>query len=320
MILARIAFAALFSVVAATVAAEPVTIRIGQGPASEEPLWLMRVNPELAPSQGKLYKLDFQVFRGTDMRFKAYEAGEIDVFTGSAIAILQAWSSGMTFKAVASMSRETSKGFVTQFVVRADSPIKTAADLKGKTIGNTGARSSTELWLRMSLIKAGLDPNRDVTFAIVPFPAQAGALRAEKLDLGVLVQPFYADEVAKGGLRTLFDSKYSMPFDEELLNLLASEKFLEKHPDAMRAFLKDFVAASRHYVANRDAMKRLLLEKKVVRIPEATYLAMQDYYFVPDGRIDIDAYRKVQETMLAQGFLKIGVDVSKYIDLSYLPE
>jgi ABC-type nitrate/sulfonate/bicarbonate transport system substrate-binding protein len=226
----------------------------------------------------------------------------------------------MTFKAIASMSRETTKGFVTQFVVAADSPIKAVADLKGKTIGNTGARSSTELWLRMSLINAGLDPDRDVTIAVVPFPAQAGALRAGKLDLGVLVQPFYADELAKGGVRTLFTSKDSMPFDEELLNLLASEKFLQQHPDAVRAFLKDFVAATKHYLANRDAMKRLLLEKQVVRIPEKTYMAMQDYYFTPDARIDIDAYRKAQEVMVSQGFLKNKIDPAKFIDLSFLPQ
>ena len=300
-------------------AAEPVKIRVGQGPASEEPLWLMKLRPELTPNQGKLYTLDFQVFRGTDMRFKAYEAGELDLFTGTASANLQAWSSGLNFKAVASLSREASKGFVTQFVVLDDSPIKSIRDLKGKVIGNTGARSSTELWLRLSLIKEGLDPDRDVSIVVVPFPAQGGALRAKKLDLATLVQPFYAGEVAKGGLRTLFTSKHSLPYDEELLNLLASEKFASTHPEVLRAFLKDFVAATQYYLANADAMKKQFLDSKVVQIPREIYLAMQDYYFVPDGRIDIEAYRRTQNAMIAQGFQKTRIDPAQFIDLTFLP-
>jgi ABC-type nitrate/sulfonate/bicarbonate transport system substrate-binding protein len=307
------------AVAVASAAAEPVKIRLGQGPASEEPLWLMKLKPELTPNQGKAYTLEFQVFRGTDMRFKAYEAGELDLFTGTASANLQAWSSGLKFKAVASLSRETEKGFVTQFAVLADSPIKSIRDLKGKVIGNTGARSSTELWLRLSLIKEGLDPDRDVSIVVVPFPTQGGALRAKKLDLAALVQPFYADELAKGGVRTLFTSKHSLPYDEELLNLLASEKFTSAHPEALRAFLKDFVAATKHYLANRDAIKKLFLESKTVRIPPEIYLAMQDYYFVPDGRIDIDAYRRTQDAMVAQGFQKTKIDPAQFIDLSFLP-
>jgi len=309
-----------FVLAAGLAAAEPVKIRVGQGPASEEPLWLMKLKPELTPDQGKAYTLDFQVFRGTDMRFKAYEAGELDLFTGTASANLQAWSSGLKFKAVASLSRETEKGFVTQFAVLADSPIKSIRDLKGKVIGNTGARSSTELWLRLSLIKEGLDPDRDVSIIVVPFPAQGGALRAKKLDVATLVQPFYAGELAKGGFRTLFTSKHSLPYDEELLNLLASEKFAAAQPEALRAFLKDFVGATKYFLAHTEDMKKQFLDAKVVRIPPEIYLKMQDYYFPPDGRIDIDAYRHTQDAMIAQGFQKTKIDPAQFIDLSFLPQ
>ena len=308
------------TVVTASVSAEPVKIRVGQGPASEEPLWLMKLKPNLTPNQGKAYTLEFQVFRGTDMRFKAYEAGGLDLFTGTASANLQAWSSGLKFKAVASLSRETEKGFVTQFAVLADSPIKSIRDLKGKVIGNTGAHSSTELWLRLSLIKEGLDPDRDVSIVVVPFPAQGAALRAKKLDLATLVQPFYAGELAKGGFRTLFTSKHSLPYDEELLNLLASEKFAAAQPDALRAFLKDFVGATKYFLAHTEEMKKQFLDANVVRIPPEIYLKMQDYYFPPDGRIDIDAYRHTQDAMIAQGFQKTKIDPAQFIDLSFLPQ
>ena len=89
---------------AAPAAAEPVIIRVGHGAAVEEQLWLMKAKPEITPSQDKAYKLDFQLFRGTDQRFKAVEAREIDVFTSSASSAIVAYSQGLRFKAVASIS------------------------------------------------------------------------------------------------------------------------------------------------------------------------------------------------------------------------
>ena len=63
----------LFSIAAAGLVAapafsqaQPVTIRIGHGSAAEDQLWLMKAKPEITPNQGKLYKLDFTLFRGGD--------------------------------------------------------------------------------------------------------------------------------------------------------------------------------------------------------------------------------------------------------------
>lgn len=36
--------------------AEPVTLRLGYGPAAEEQVWLLIAKPELGKNQGKLYR------------------------------------------------------------------------------------------------------------------------------------------------------------------------------------------------------------------------------------------------------------------------
>ena len=61
-----------------------VNIRVGHGSAAEETLWLMKADPKVTPGQGKAYKLEYTLFRGTDKRFQAFEAGELDIATGSA--------------------------------------------------------------------------------------------------------------------------------------------------------------------------------------------------------------------------------------------
>jgi len=318
--LKHIALAAAAFAFATPAFAEAVKIRVGHGAAVEEQLWLMKAKPDVTPNQGKAYTLDFQLFRGTDQRFKAVEAKELDVFTSSGSSAIVAYSQGLKFKAVASVSMESSKGFVTQYVVLADSPARTIADLKGKTIGNNAARSSIELWARMALAKHGLNPDRDVSWAIVPFPAQGEALRSKKLDVAALPQPFAAAEMAKGGVRTLFTSKEGMPFDEELILLLVTEDFAAKQPAALKAFMADFAAATRFYVAKPKEARKALIDAKLVRVPEALYVNMDDNYRNPTAHIDVEALKKAQDVMVAQGHQKTKVDPAAFVDMSYLPK
>lgn len=314
------AVACIALTISAPVSAEPVKIRLGHGPAAEEQLWLMKAKPDITPGQGKDYTLDFQLFRGTDQRFKAVEAGQLDVFTGSAASSVLAWSQGFEFKAIASVTRESDRGFVVQYMVLADSPIATVKDLKGKTVGNNAARSSIELWARMALVKHGLNPDRDVNWAIVPFPSQGEAVRSKKLDVGAFPQPFAAAEMGKGGMRTLFTSREGMPFDEEVQLISVSKEFAQKHPAVLRSFMADFVAATQFYVNQPREARQALLDSNMVRLPRDLFLAMHDHYRDPTAQISIESMKKAQEVMLKAGYQKTPVEIEKFVDLSFLPK
>jgi ABC-type nitrate/sulfonate/bicarbonate transport system substrate-binding protein len=300
-------------------AEEPVTIRIGYGPAAEEQLWLMAAKPDVTPNQGKAYKLDMTIFRGSAPRFKAFEGGQLDAATTSANAALLAASKGIPLKILASISRESSKGFTTKYLVAADSKIATIADLRGKTIGINGYRSSIEIWARAALIEAGLNPDRDVKWAVVPFPAMGEAIRTGKVDVAGVPQPFAALEEHQGGLRILFDSKTGIPFDEELQVLIFQPDFLKKHPDAVRAFLADFVAATQFYGQHRHEAQQALLDAKFVQLDPAVLFAMQDNYRAPDGRPSIDLLRQMQDLMLKMKFQDEPAKLDEIVDLSFFP-
>ena len=300
--------------------AQPVTLRVGHGSAVEEQVWLMKAKPDITPNQGKVYNLELTLFRGTDTRFQAFEAGQLDIATASGHSAIFAASQGMKFKAVASVSRESSKGFVTQFMVLDGSPIKSVKDLKGKTVGNNAARSSIELWERVALEKAGLNPSRDVNWAIVPFPSQGEAVRSGKLDVGAFPQPFAANEMKRGGMRTLFTSKDANPNDEELILLIANESFALKNPAVLRAFLSDLVAATKYYLANERQAKQALLDSKMVNIPAEIFLNMPDNARDAACRIDVAALRHMRDDLLKHGYAKTSIDPASFVDLSYLPK
>lgn len=300
-------------------ASAQVNIRVGHGSAAEETLWLMKADPKVTPSQGKAYKLDFTLFRGTDKRFQAFEAGELDIATGSSHSVLMAASEGARFKIVATLSREGASGFSTRYMVKADSPIRSIADLKGRNVGINGARSSSELWARLALEKKGLDTRKDVSWIALPFPSQGEAVRAGKLDVGAFPQPFAAFEEKRGGLRTLFTSQDGVTRDEDLMVLLVTEKFAREQPAALRAFLADLVQATRHYVNQPKEARQALVSSKMVGIPLDVFLDMKDYERPLDARVDVESFRAMVADLNRFGFITKPVNPAAIIDNSFLP-
>src|ERR1700752_910727 len=144
------------------VAAEPLKIRLGYGVAAEEQLWLLLAKPDIGTRYGKDYTIDGTRFSGSDKRAQAFEAGAIDIASSSANGVIFAAPEGVSGKIIASISRESQRGYSTSFYSLAGSPIKTVADLKGKTIAVNGFETSGHLWLKTALAKAGLAES-DVT-------------------------------------------------------------------------------------------------------------------------------------------------------------
>ena len=315
----RIAVAAAALAWAAHSLAQPVTLKLGRANAAEENYWLMEARPDVTPNQNKAYKLEITPFRASDATFRAFEAGQIDGGTASANAVLTAASKGLDMKVVASLSLEAEGGSVTQYMVKADSPIRSVADLKGKTVGIVGYRSSIELWARAALAKGGLNPERDVSWAVVPFPAMGAAVRSGKVDIAGMPQVFSEPEAAKGGLRTLFTSKTGVPFDEELILIIMRPEVMKKHPAAVRAFLADLSTATKWYLANTRAAKQALVDKKIVGIDPETYFKLPDYKRDPSARPNLKALEQMQDMLVAHGFLEKKSDLSKVVDLSLSP-
>jgi ABC-type nitrate/sulfonate/bicarbonate transport system substrate-binding protein len=299
--------------------AQPVTLRVGYGTAAEEPLWLLLAKPDLARNQGKAYALDGSRFTGSDKRAQAFEAGAIDLASSSANGVIFGAAEGVMAKMIASISRESTRGFSATFFVKENSPIKSIADLKGKTVGINGFFTSGHLWLRAALEKHGLTET-DVKITPVPFPAMQESLDAGKVDLGQFPQPFAALLEKQLKVRKIFDAKYGVPFDEELIVLVGKDEFLKKNAVAIRALLEDLKEATRFYLEKPREARQLLIDGRMVRAAPDVYLAMNDYFHEPSLQVDVGALEKMQEFQLKAGFQKKPVDVRSLVDLSYLPK
>ena len=314
-----LAVAALVAAAVAASAQDIPTIRFGRQTAAEENVWLMLAKPQLAPNLGKTYKIEWSQWRASDMAFKAYEAGEVDIATTSANAVIVAASKGLEFKVIASISLESKRGPQTYFLAKDPGGPATITDLKGQTIGIIGYRTSIELWAREGIKTGGLNPDRDVKWAVLPFGAMVDAIRTGKVATAGVPEMFAKGEMAKGGLKVLFTSKTGVPFDEELIALIANPAFLKKHPAAVRAFLADLVHVTKIYMSDTTAGRQAILDAKLVQMPAEVYLNLTDYVRDPGLRPNIEIMTKMQDNLIASRFQEKKIDIKNLVDLSYLP-
>ena len=296
------------------------TIRFGRGFAAEEQMWLMSVRKDLTPNQDKKYRLNQILFQANPQRFQAYLAGELDAGTAPGLSVIFARAQGIDMKGVASICQEAAGHFSTTYMVKDDSPIKTAKDLKGGTIGVVEYKTATDLWARAGIINAGLAPDTDVKVFALPFPAMGEAVRSGKISAGTFVEPFYSQQMAQGGLRKLFTAREAVGYDHELLDIWFGEKFLKANPEAVRAFLADYVAVTKYYLANTDQAKRDLSKAGFVRTPVEIYVKNADWKRDPNGRLDVESLKKLAAFMHDKlQWLDKPVNVDAMVDQSYLP-
>jgi ABC-type nitrate/sulfonate/bicarbonate transport system substrate-binding protein len=298
---------------------QPIPIRIGTTTTSgEDQLWLMKARPALTPGQGKAYTLETFRFRGGDLRFKAYQSGQVDGAVGTGTGALTAATKGVPLMIVAAISEEDNEHYSSPYVVMDSSGIKTTKDLKGKTIGLNGLREAFELGARLALLDAGLNPDRDVKWAVVSPPTMGEALRSGKIELASLSQPFFAAEQARGGVRVLFTAATAYGFKEEFL-LFFNPDFVRKNHAAMRAFIADFLSATGYYIKNTRAAREAILAAKLVDMDPAVYLPMVALQRKQDGKPSIDYLVALQKALLRAGYINETIDIRSIVDTSMFP-
>jgi ABC-type nitrate/sulfonate/bicarbonate transport system substrate-binding protein len=314
--------AGLFALVAGTAIAQPVEIRMGAGTASEEQAWLMKARPDLTPNQGKAYIYTMSLFRSGGDRMTAFQAGQLDAVTASTTGVLFAASKGVPLVVPVSMARESTKTFSTAYYTLSESDTS-LTNLKGKTIGINGYRTSIELYARIAITKAGLDPDRDVKWLVVPLPQMTEALRQKKIDIGVLPSTFAFVAEKQGGVRKLFDCAGISGIEEEF-DVAFNPEFVRKNPAAIRAFVSDFIAVTKFVEEKPAEARKSLVDAKIVQADPTIYLSMtaKDDLLrtVAAATPDAAMFKRLQDELLKAKFQDSPVDINKLVDTSYLPK
>lgn len=309
--------AGVLGILAPPVRAAVPALRIGYIGASEEQLMLLIAKPDLGKNHGKSYTIESTQFKSGPTLAQAWEAGAVDVCSFSGSGVLFVTSSGLQGKAIASLCRESKRGFSTSFYAKDPSDVTSVATMRGKVVGINGLNTAGHLWLIAALKKNSMT-DKDVTIVPVGFPAMQESLRSGRIDVGMFPQPFAAMLEKQDKVRKIFDAKHGVPFDEELVVLMSKEDFLKSHIEAIKGFLADLKATTGFYLSKTAEARQILLDAKMVRADPQIYLTMKDYYRDPTLRVSVESLEKMQRLQLDVKFQAKPVDVNSIVDLSYL--
>jgi len=258
-------------------AQEIPTLRVGWTiPAEEAKYWMMR-RPQEFPDLGKTYKIEWSQFQGTSVMSQALIAGALDCATQGVLPIAQGAANGtLNVDVVAQHVGERPGSFSVYWAVKEDSPIKSVADLKGKTVGISIIGGGTQGPFNLMLRRNGLDPDKDIKLVEVSFSLSEDALRAGRVDAVNMNQPFAARAEAKGGIRKLFALNEALPNIVHIVEACRKD-VVEKNPELVRSYVRDITLGLKKALADRAETMKVVSE--ITKAP----VAVLDTYLLKDN-------------------------------------
>ena len=161
--------------------------------------------------------------------------------------------------------------------------VRTVSDLKGKTILTNKVGGPGYLFLASILAHVGLNPNRDVKWAVHPDLSDWERLFVEgKVDAVLvappLVQQIRARKVGRVVLNTGTDRPWSQYF---CCAMVANREFVQKHPVATKRALRAILKATNLCALEPERVARFLVDKGYIERSDYAVQSMKD---VPYGK------------------------------------
>jgi ABC-type nitrate/sulfonate/bicarbonate transport system substrate-binding protein len=302
------------SVLVSTAAHAQDAIRVGWTiPAEEAKYWIMR-RPDRFPNLGKTYKIEFTQFQGTAPMVQAMVAGALDCSTQAPLSLANgALQGSLQAYIVAQHVGERPGSFSVYWAVREDSPIRTVADIKGKTVGTNVFGSGILGPMFLLLKKHGLDPQNDIKLVETGFPGSEDAIRTGRVDVGVLNQPFAARAESKGGLRKLFSLADQQPNIVHIMEVCRKE-FVDKNPDLVKNYVRDLTAGMKYALADRTDTLKVVNEviKAPIEVLDTYLLKSNDFAREPGAAPNFAGIQAMFDTYADTGMIKQKLEVSQF--------
>jgi ABC-type nitrate/sulfonate/bicarbonate transport system substrate-binding protein len=241
-------------------------------------------------------------------------AGALDCSTQAPLSLAQG-TIGSDLKAyiVAQHVGEAPGSFSVYWAVKADSPIRTIADMKGKSVGLNVLGSGIYGPMALLLKKNGVDPEKDVKLVETGFPGSEDAIRAGRVDVGVLNQPFAARAEAKGGLRKLFSLQDQQQNIVHILEV-CRKAFIDRNPGAARAYVRDLTAGMKKAVADRPETMKVVSEvtRAPVEVLDTYLLKANDFHREPGAKPNFAGIQAMFDIYVQSGMIAKPLNAEDY--------
>jgi NitT/TauT family transport system substrate-binding protein len=235
----------------------------------------------------------------------------------TAAPVIVAAEQGQDVKIVGFTSRSLADLVV---LVMPDSPLKTAADMKGKKFGISNPKSLGEMMGVLVMEKAGLKQGDVQMVALGSLSGALTALETGAVDVTAIPIILFHTRGGESKYRVLVSPK-ELPLVPSQIGM-ATSKALNERPDQLRAI----------QAARRDGTKFIyehtdeaiqILSKVYEPLPAKDVGLMVkelvDAKFWTEGRIEMPLLENTMRAMKGVGMLEKDVDLKKIVDSSFLP-
>jgi len=151
--------AVVMAMAAGSAAAEPLKIRVGWAVVPGQLTAILFAKKDILKHYGTSYTVETIKFRGSTPQITALAAGELDLaalaFSSVGLAIQNAHMDDI--RVVADLYQDGIEGYYTsEYMVLADSPIKSIEDLKGKVLASNGIGGAIDMAIRKIMLDHGM--------------------------------------------------------------------------------------------------------------------------------------------------------------------
>ena len=202
--------------------------------------------------------LKIQTAQGGAVVISAVMSGQYQFGFSNNTSLLLAQVRGLPLKIVAPGSSSTGRvgaDFAGVVVPRA-SPIRTAADLSGRSVAINLLNNISDTVVRESIRKAGGDPTK-VKFVELPFPDMAAAVTRGRVDAAFVVEPFFS--IAKGqGARDVSSAYAETTANLSVATYFTSDQVLRSRPELVKSFTEAMIESQNYATAHPDEARQIL--------------------------------------------------------------
>jgi len=215
---------------------------------------------------------------------------------------------------------------VAEFVwaVKADSPIKTIKDLKGRKMGYTNPRSTSQALANMLLQTAGYKPEDVELVKTGGFGEGVAALDAGLIDIAPITEPLWSK--LKSKYRAIVVASDVLPPLDNVVGV-ATVEMMEKRGDFIRAVIRARRKAVQFMKEHPDeagdiVAKQYNIEPEVARsaVRNLTTSTTKGVPYWGDGQIHLEGLKRMIEAQRSVGAITGEVDYSKIVDTRFLPD
>ncbi len=185
------------------------------------------------------YGLDVQprIANGGAIVLAGLAGGAYDVAYSNLVPIIQAYVHGLPFQIIAPSTLFIGAHQQNAMLVTRDSPLRTAHDLDGKTIGTQSLQDLNSVAMRAWIDKNGGDAST-IHILEVPSASTVAALTSHRVEAMALSEPLLTESLDTGKVRVFAKPQTAIAERFQAQAFVANSDYVAQHPDVMARFAR----------------------------------------------------------------------------------